>query len=45
MLRAGMLGSVIEFYGDPGYETLALAVLTLIGLQIMRESRKYVVVE
>jgi capsular polysaccharide transport system permease protein len=45
MLRAGMLGSVVEFYGDPGYETLALAVLTLIGLQIMRESRKYVVVE
>jgi capsular polysaccharide transport system permease protein len=45
MIRAGMFGATVKTYGDPGYITLALGVLTLIGLQIMRESRKYVVAE
>ena len=45
MIRAGMFGSAIKTYGDPAYTGLALAVLTLIGLLLMRESRKYVVTE
>jgi capsular polysaccharide transport system permease protein len=45
MIRAGMLGGAVTTYGDPSYETLALAVLTFFGLLIMRESRKYVVAE
>jgi capsular polysaccharide transport system permease protein len=45
MIRAGMLGDAVKTYGDPAYTTLALAVLTLIGLALMRQSRKYVVVE
>jgi hypothetical protein len=40
-----MFGNVIKTYGDPAYETFILAVLTLIGLLIMRDSRKYVVAE
>jgi capsular polysaccharide transport system permease protein len=45
LIRAGMFGNVIPTYGDPTYITLVLAVLTLIGLLIMRDSRKYVVAE
>ena len=45
MIRAGMFGETVRTYGDPSYETLALAVLTFFGLLIMRESRKYVVAE
>jgi capsular polysaccharide transport system permease protein len=45
MIRAGMFGNVIETYGDPAYTTFILAILTLIGLLIMRDSRKYVVAE
>ena len=45
LIRAGMFGNVVRTYGDPGYISLALAVLTLIGLLLMRESRKYVVAE
>jgi capsular polysaccharide transport system permease protein len=45
MLRAGMFGPTVKTYGDPAYETASLAVLTLIGLLLMRESRKYVVAE
>ena len=45
MIRAGMFGSAIKTYGDPAYTSLVLAVLTLIGLLLMRESRKYVVAE
>jgi capsular polysaccharide transport system permease protein len=45
MIRAGMFGATVTTYGDPSYETLALAVLTFFGLLIMRESRKYVVAE
>jgi capsular polysaccharide transport system permease protein len=45
MIRGGMFGSAVETYGDPAYTTFILAVLTLIGLLIMRDSRKYVVTE
>ena len=45
MIRGGMFGSAVKTYGDAGYTTLALAVLTLIGLVLMRQSRKYVVLE
>ncbi len=45
MIRAGMFGETVKTYGDPGYTTLALAVLTFFGLLVMRESRKYVVAE
>jgi len=45
MLRAGMFGATVKTYGDPAYETASLAVLTLVGLLLMRESRKYVVSE
>jgi capsular polysaccharide transport system permease protein len=45
MIRGGMFGNAVKSYGDPAYTSLALAVLTLIGLQLMRQSRKFVVAE
>jgi capsular polysaccharide transport system permease protein len=45
MIRAGVFGDVIKTYGDPGYTAFILGILTLIGLWVMREGRKYVVVE
>jgi len=45
MIRAGVFGRTIMTYGDPGYTTFALAILTLFGLWLMREGRKYVVIE
>jgi capsular polysaccharide transport system permease protein len=45
MIRAGVFGASIRTYGDPAYTALALAILTLFGLWLMREGRKYVVVE
>ena len=45
MIRAGVFGSTITTHGDPGYTTFALAILTLFGLWLLRESRKYVVIE
>jgi capsular polysaccharide transport system permease protein len=45
IIRAGMFGSTVRTYGDLAYETAALAVLTLIGLVLMRDARKYVVAE
>jgi capsular polysaccharide transport system permease protein len=45
MIRAGMFGATFQTYGDPNYSALALAVLTLIGLLLMRDARKYVVAE
>src|SRR5713101_4492982 len=45
MIRGGMFGSVVKTYGDPAYTTFILAILTLIGLLVMRESRKYIVAE
>jgi capsular polysaccharide transport system permease protein len=45
MIRAGMFGAAVKTYGDVAYNSTILAVLTLIGLLIMRESRKYMVAE
>jgi capsular polysaccharide transport system permease protein len=45
MIRAGLFGATVRTYGDPLYETAALAVLTLMGLLFMREARKFVVAE
>jgi len=45
MIRGGMFGNVVKTYGDPAYTSQVLAVLTLIGLVLMRQSRQYVVAE
>ena len=45
LIRAGMFGNTVKTYGDPGYATAALAVLTFVGLVLMRDARKYVVAE
>jgi capsular polysaccharide transport system permease protein len=45
MIRAGIFATTITTYGDPGYTTFALAVLTLFGLWLMRETRRYGVIE
>jgi capsular polysaccharide transport system permease protein len=45
MIRGGVFGTTITTYGDPAYTTFALAILTLFGLWLMRDSRKYVVIE
>ena len=45
MIRAGVFGRSITTYGDPTYTTFALAALTLFGLWLLRESRKYLVIE
>jgi len=45
MIRAGVFGTTITTYGDPAYTTFVLAILTLFGLWLMRESRKHVVIE
>jgi capsular polysaccharide transport system permease protein len=45
MIRAGVFGTTITTYGDPAYTTFVLAILTLFGLWLMREGRKYLVIE
>jgi capsular polysaccharide transport system permease protein len=45
MIRAGVFGTTIRTYGDPLYTTCVLAVLTLLGLWLLREGRRYVVAE
>jgi capsular polysaccharide transport system permease protein len=45
MIRAGVFGDVIKTYGDLVYTSFILAILTLIGLWVMRMGRKYVVIE
>jgi len=45
MIRAGMFGNLIKTHGDPVYTSLVLAVLTFVGLLLMRDSRKYIVAE
>jgi capsular polysaccharide transport system permease protein len=45
LLRAGLFGNTVRTYGDPAYLSLVCAVLTLIGLVLVREARKYVVAE
>lgn len=43
MIRAGLIGNVVKTYGDPGYTALSLGILTVIGLWMMRDARRYVV--
>jgi capsular polysaccharide transport system permease protein len=45
MIRAGVFGTTIRTYGDPIYTTCVLAVLTLLGLWLLREGHRYVVAE
>jgi capsular polysaccharide transport system permease protein len=45
MLRAGLFGHTIRTYGDPVYVSFVCATLTLIGLVLINESRKWVVAE
>jgi capsular polysaccharide transport system permease protein len=45
MIRAGMFGAAVKSYADPAFDATILAVLTLIGLLLMRDARKYVVAE
>jgi capsular polysaccharide transport system permease protein len=45
MIRAGVFGNTIKTYGDPMYTTGVLAVMTLVGLWLLRKGRRYVVAE
>lgn len=45
MIRAGLFGTAIRTYYDPAYTATFLAAMTCLGLWLMREGRKYVVVE
>ena len=45
MIRAGVFGTTITTYGDPAYTTFVLAILTLFGLWLMRDARRYIVIE
>jgi capsular polysaccharide transport system permease protein len=45
VIRAGIFGATIKTHWDPGYTIFSLATLTLFGLWLLREGRKYVVVE
>jgi capsular polysaccharide transport system permease protein len=45
MIRAGVFGTTITTYYDPAYTTFVLAILTLFGLWLMREARRYIVIE
>lgn len=45
MIRAGLFGHVIPNYGDPVYLFFVCATLTLIGLALIRDARKYLIAE
>lgn len=45
MIRAGVFGTTVKTYGDPLYTACVLAVLTLLGLWLLQEGRRYVVAE
>ncbi|HKM68755.1 MAG TPA: ABC transporter permease [Stellaceae bacterium] len=45
MIRAGVFGATIKTYGDPAYTTFVLSIMTLIGLWLMREARKFIRLE
>jgi capsular polysaccharide transport system permease protein len=45
MIRAGVFGTTITTYHNPAYTTFVLAILTLFGLWLMRQARKYIVIE
>jgi capsular polysaccharide transport system permease protein len=45
MIRAGVFGATVRTYGDPVYTAFVLAGMTLLGLWLLRESRRYIVME
>jgi capsular polysaccharide transport system permease protein len=45
MVREGMFGHTFHAYYNVGYLTVVLAVLTVIGLKLVRDARIYLVVE
>jgi capsular polysaccharide transport system permease protein len=45
MIRSGLFGSRIEAFYDIPYLTYLLAIVTLIGLWLMRDARRHVIVE
>jgi capsular polysaccharide transport system permease protein len=45
IIRAGIFGTTIRTYGDPLYTAFVLAILTVFGLWLLREARKYLVLE
>lgn len=45
MIRGGLLGPAVKTYGDPAYTTMVLSLLTLFGLWVLREGRKYIMLE
>ena len=45
MIRAGLFGNRIQTYYDIAYLTWILAIVTLLGLWVMRDVRKHLVLE
>jgi capsular polysaccharide transport system permease protein len=45
MIRSGLWGSRFQAYYDVGYLTMFLTVVTLIGLWLVRDSRRYIEIE
>jgi capsular polysaccharide transport system permease protein len=45
MIRQGMFGNTVQFHYSIGYTVFTLAIVTLIGLVLLRDGRKHVVLE
>ena len=45
IIRAGTFGTTVRTYGDPVYTAFVLAILTVFGLWVLREARKFLVLE
>ena len=45
MIRGGMFGSIIRVYYDVPYLTFLLAALTLLALWLVRDVRRFIVVD
>jgi len=45
MIRGGLFGSRIQTFYDPAYVSAVLAVLTLFGLWLVRDARRYIEIE
>ena len=45
IIRAGPFGTTVRTYGDPVYTAFVLAILTVFGLWVLREARKFLVLE
>ncbi len=45
IIRGGVFGTTVRTYGDPLYTAFALAILTVLGLWLLREARKFLVLE